>query len=220
MRILSRHLRSRKLFRAHQATIDSFLKALAQPPVQPGVAGPRRRGHLSSGARWNPKPQGAHRTCSARRRSTRAPPLVDEIYQNGNIFNDGAFDLLKDPATGTQWSIPLEHGKARAFGPDGASCVVQDDFGGLRIAETNQVEPDEIVVHDVDPREPGVRVRTVPAVLPGPPVHADGRFCLIQKPTYDAMMADQLQGRPHRLMAADLDALLQGQRQLGRRRLY
>ena len=64
-----------------------------------------------------------------------------EIYQNCNIFNDGAFDLLKDPATGTQWSIPLEHGKPLVFGPEGASCVVQDDFGGLRIAETNQVDP-------------------------------------------------------------------------------
>ena len=63
-----------------------------------------------------------------------------EIYQNCNIFNDGAFDLLKDPATGTQWSIPLEHGKPLVFGPDGASCVVRDEFGGLRIAETNQVD--------------------------------------------------------------------------------
>src|SRR3712207_7340723 len=44
-----------------------------------------------------------------------------EIYQNCNIFNDGAFELLKDPATGTQWSIPLVHGQPLVFGPDGAS---------------------------------------------------------------------------------------------------
>src|SRR4051812_34389486 len=30
-----------------------------------------------------------------------------EIYQNCNIFNDGAFDLLKDQTTGKQWTIPL-----------------------------------------------------------------------------------------------------------------
>ncbi len=60
-----------------------------------------------------------------------------EIYQNCNIFNDGAFELLKDPLTGTQWSIPLVHGEPIVFGPDGASCVVADGWGGLRVAETN-----------------------------------------------------------------------------------
>ena len=129
-----------------------------------------------------------------------------EIYQNCNIFNDGAFDLLKDPTTGTQWTIPLEHGKPLVFGPDGASCVVRDDFGGLRIAETNQVDAAEIVVHDAHRRGPVLRVRAVPAVQPGPALHArwasSGRS---QKPTYDAMMAEQLDaparqdaGRPRR----------------------
>src|SRR4051795_6127537 len=77
-----------------------------------------------------------------------------EIFQDCNIFNDGAFDLLKDPATGTQWSIPLEHGRPLVFGPDGASCVVRDEFGGLRIAETNQVDAAEIVVHDAHRENP------------------------------------------------------------------
>ena len=88
-----------------------------------------------------------------------------EIYQNCNIFNDGAFDLLKDPATGTQWSIPLEHGKPLVFGPDGASCVVQDGFGGLRIAETNQVDAADDRGARRAPGEPRLRVRAVPAVL-------------------------------------------------------
>ena len=30
-----------------------------------------------------------------------------EIYQNCNIFNDGAFDVLKDNATRDEWTIPL-----------------------------------------------------------------------------------------------------------------
>src|SRR3712207_8684146 len=77
-----------------------------------------------------------------------------EIYQNCNIFNDGAFELLKDPTTGTQWSIPLVHGKPLVFGADGGSCVVQDDAGGLRIAETNQVDASEIVVHDAHRQDP------------------------------------------------------------------
>ena len=98
-----------------------------------------------------------------------------EIYQNCNIFNDGAFELLKDPATGTQWTIPLVHGKPLVFGPDGASCVVRDEFGGLRIAETNQVDAGRDRRPRRAPRGPVLRVRAVPAVQPGPALHADGR---------------------------------------------
>src|SRR3712207_8389465 len=76
-----------------------------------------------------------------------------EIYQNCNIFNDGAFELLKDPTTGTQWSIPLEHGKPLVFGDDGGSCVVRDEAGGLRVAETNMLDPTEIVVHEAQRQE-------------------------------------------------------------------
>src|SRR3954449_10900564 len=115
-----------------------------------------------------------------------------EIYQNCNIFNDGAFELLKDPATGTQWSIPLEDGKPLVFGPDGASCVVQDGFGGLRIAETNQVDESEIVVHDAHRENPAYAFalsRLSSQDLRYTPM---GVFRSVQKPTYDAMMAEQL----------------------------
>ncbi|CAA9240267.1 MAG: 2-oxoglutarate/2-oxoacid ferredoxin oxidoreductase, beta subunit [uncultured Blastococcus sp.] len=132
-----------------------------------------------------------------------------EIYQNCNIFNDGAFELLKDPATGTQWSIPLVHGEPLVFGPDGASCVVQDDFGGLRIAETNQVDASEIVVHDAHRENPAYAFalsRLSSQDLRYTPM---GVFRSVQKPTYDAMMTEQLDVA--RVQApADLGALLAG----------
>jgi 2-oxoglutarate ferredoxin oxidoreductase subunit beta len=132
-----------------------------------------------------------------------------EIYQNCNIFNDGAFDLLKEPATGTQWSIPLVHGQPLVFGPDGASCVVRDEFGGLRIAETNQVDPSEIVVHDSHRENPAYAFalsRLSSQDLRYTPM---GVFRSVQKPTYDAMMAEQLDvAKAER--APDLDALLVG----------
>jgi 2-oxoglutarate ferredoxin oxidoreductase subunit beta len=132
-----------------------------------------------------------------------------EIYQNCNIFNDGAFELLKDPTTGTQWSIPLEDGKPLVFGPDGASCVVQDGFGGLRIAETNQVDASEIVVHDSHRENPAYAFalsRLSSQDLRYTPM---GVFRSVQKPTYDAMMAEQLDvARVQE--PADLDALLVG----------
>jgi 2-oxoglutarate/2-oxoacid ferredoxin oxidoreductase subunit beta len=132
-----------------------------------------------------------------------------EIYQNCNIFNDGAFDLLKDPTTGTQWSIPLEHGKPLVFGPDGASCVVRDEFGGLRIAETNQVAAEDIVVHDAH-RENSAYAFALSRLssqdLRYTPM---GVFRSVERPTYDGLMAQQLDVARSE-QAADFDALLAG----------
>ncbi|MGY1737850.1 MULTISPECIES: 2-oxoacid:ferredoxin oxidoreductase subunit beta [unclassified Geodermatophilus] len=132
-----------------------------------------------------------------------------EIYQNCNIFNDGAFDLLKDPATGPMWTIPLVHGEPLVFGPDGASCVVRDDFGGLRIAETNQVDASEIVVHDATRQDPSYAFalsRLSSQDLRYTPM---GVFRSVRKPTYDRMMLDQLE-EARTGGAGDLDALLAG----------
>src|SRR5687767_4525909 len=41
-----------------------------------------------------------------------------EIYQNCNIFNDGAFDYATDKATKADTTIYLEHGKPLVFGKD------------------------------------------------------------------------------------------------------
>jgi 2-oxoglutarate ferredoxin oxidoreductase subunit beta len=132
-----------------------------------------------------------------------------EIYQNCNIFNDGAFDLLKDPTTGPMWTIPLVHGEPLVFGPDGASCVVRDEFGGLRVAETSQVEPAEIVVHDATREDPSYAFalsRLAGQDLRYTPM---GVFRSVQRPTYDRMMADQLTAAADE-RPADLGALLAG----------
>src|SRR3954464_303794 len=132
-----------------------------------------------------------------------------EIYQNCNIFNDGAFDLLKDQATGPQWTIPLVHGEPLVFGPGGASCVVRDEVGGLRIAETNQVDAAEIVVHDAHREDPAYAFalsRLSSQDLRYTPM---GVFRSVAKPTYDAMMTEQLDVAATQ-SPADLDALLAG----------
>ena len=75
----------------HQVDADG----LAGLPVQPGVAGARRRGHPSSPGRSTPTAS----TCTSvlRAAAEHQGTALVEIYQNCNIFNDGAFDVLKDP---------------------------------------------------------------------------------------------------------------------------
>ncbi|MER7417657.1 2-oxoacid:ferredoxin oxidoreductase subunit beta [Micromonospora peucetia] len=116
-----------------------------------------------------------------------------EIYQNCNIFNDGAFDQLKEPTTRDDFLIRLEHGQPITFGRDGQFCVVHPPGGfGLEVRETAAVDAGEIVVHDAtvtDPayafalsRLPGLDLRNTPI----------GVFRSVDRPSYDSVVQAQL----------------------------
>ena len=64
-----------------------------------------------------------------------------EIYQNCPIFNDGAFDALKEPKTRDDALIRLEHGEPITFGKDGRLGVVRDRRPGrMSVVEVADVE--------------------------------------------------------------------------------
>src|SRR3954470_10126784 len=151
----------------------------------------------------------AHLTSVLRAAAEHQGTALVEIYQNCNIFNDGAFDLLKDPTTGVQWSIPLEHGKPLVFGPDGASCVVRDEAGGLRIAETNQVDAADIVTHDAHRQDPSYAFALSRLSTQDLRYTPMGVFRSVQRPTYDRMMAEQVE-QARTQEPGDLAALLAG----------
>jgi 2-oxoglutarate/2-oxoacid ferredoxin oxidoreductase subunit beta len=74
-----------------------------------------------------------------------------EIYQNCNVFNDGAFDALREKPQGVHNQIRLEHGEPIVF-DEGNRCVRVGDNGRLEIANVAETDPVRIVVHDVHGR--------------------------------------------------------------------
>ena len=76
-----------------------------------------------------------------------------EIYQNCPIFNDGAFDAIKDNESKAEAIIPLEHGQPIRYGtPDesglGSQGVVRDPAtGGLRLVAVADVDESDLLVH-------------------------------------------------------------------------
>src|SRR5436853_4637254 len=52
-----------------------------------------------------------------------------EIYQNCNVFNDGAFDQILSKEARTTNLIPLEHGQPIRFGADNGRGVMLDGQG-------------------------------------------------------------------------------------------
>ena len=110
-----------------------------------------------------------------------------EIYQNCPIFNDGAFDAIKEPATSADAIIPLNHGEPIRFGVDGHLGVVRDRrTGAFSVVEVADVGEDALVVHDAHLADPsfafGLSRLTDAGVLHRAPI---GIFRDVEAPTYD-----------------------------------
>ncbi|MEH1124512.1 2-oxoacid:ferredoxin oxidoreductase subunit beta [Micromonospora sp. CPCC 206061] len=126
-----------------------------------------------------------------------------EIYQNCNIFNDGAFDELKDAGTRDDYLIRLEHGQPIIFGAareptgqlsgkDGQFCVVHPPGGfGLEVRETASVSPHDIVVHDAGVADPAYAFAL--SRLPGEDLRNTpiGVFRQVSRPSYDNLVNSQ-----------------------------
>jgi 2-oxoglutarate/2-oxoacid ferredoxin oxidoreductase subunit beta len=116
-----------------------------------------------------------------------------EIYQNCNIYNDGAFDLLKEPETRDAALIRLENGQPITFGAQREFCVTPAPGGfGLEVRASDTVAPEQIVVHDESVSEPAYAFalsRLSGSELTHTPI---GVFRNIARPTYDNLVREQV----------------------------
>jgi 2-oxoglutarate/2-oxoacid ferredoxin oxidoreductase subunit beta len=114
-----------------------------------------------------------------------------EIYQNCNVFNDGAFAALRDKDTKQLNQILLRQGEPIVFGPDDGSAVIALDDGSMRIVPTEEAG-DRVVTHDAHRTEPTTafalsRLAHNPT---GPtPI---GIFRDVEAPVYDDLVRDQV----------------------------
>ncbi|MBC2908218.1 2-oxoacid:ferredoxin oxidoreductase subunit beta, partial [Streptomyces sp. PSKA01] len=135
-----------------------------------------------------------------------------EIYQNCNIFNDGAFEVLKDKQQAQESVIRLEHGRPIRFGMDGAKGVVRDPAtGDLEVVEVTARNEDRILVHDARSASPTTAFALSrladPQTLHHTPI---GVFRDVERPVYDTTMADQLDAAIEQNGKGDLAAVLAG----------
>jgi 2-oxoglutarate/2-oxoacid ferredoxin oxidoreductase subunit beta len=114
-----------------------------------------------------------------------------EIYQNCNIYNDGAFDAVREQKENR---IVLRHGERIRFGADDERGVVQRPDGSCEIVAVADVGEDALLVHDEHQAHPSLafalsRLSHEPT---GPaPI---GVFRDVERPVYDDLMAKQLEG--------------------------
>jgi 2-oxoglutarate ferredoxin oxidoreductase subunit beta len=125
-----------------------------------------------------------------------------EIFQNCNIYNDGAFDFVRDDKTNR---IYLEHGKPIRFGEEGEKGVRQRDDGSVEIVDVT--DESELLVHDAHHAEPSAAFalsRLTRGTSGATPV---GVLRDVERPVYDELMAKQLDAAREK-REGDLAALL------------
>ena len=74
-----------------------------------------------------------------------------EIYQNCNVFNDGAFFGYTDKSTKPEQTLFLEHGKPLIFGANQEKGIKLDGFKAV-IVSLQDVSQDELWIHDENDR--------------------------------------------------------------------
>ncbi|MCX5142189.1 MULTISPECIES: 2-oxoacid:ferredoxin oxidoreductase subunit beta [unclassified Streptomyces] len=135
-----------------------------------------------------------------------------EIYQNCNIFNDGAFEVLKDREQAQEAVIRLEHGQPILFGTDNSKGVVRDTLtGDLNVVAVTEDNKSQILVHDAHAPSPTTAFALSRLADPDTLHHTPiGVLRSIERPVYDTLMADQLDTAVEQQGKGDLGALLAG----------
>jgi len=70
-----------------------------------------------------------------------------EIYQNCNVFNDGAFSVLTDKAIKKENTIVLEHEKPLVYGENSDKGIILDGFSP-KIVKLSEVSENDLWIHD------------------------------------------------------------------------
>ncbi|MFD8753716.1 2-oxoacid:ferredoxin oxidoreductase subunit beta [Kitasatospora sp. NPDC059577] len=134
-----------------------------------------------------------------------------EIYQNCNIFNDGAFEVLKEPGTRDEALIRLEHGQPIRFGAEAANGVFRGPDGELSTAPVTPENEADVLVHDAHAAGPATAF-ALSRIADADTLHHTpiGVLRSVRRPVYDELMAGQLAAATAERGPGDLAALLAG----------
>ena len=132
-----------------------------------------------------------------------------EIYQNCNVFNDGAFAAVRDKQHGAgKNQIRLEHGQPIKFGEKDERGVIQKPDGSLEIVDVETTGEEALLVHDAHRENPALAfsLSQLSQQPTGPtPI---GIFRDVSRPVYGEAMEQQLEAATEQLGEGDLTKLL------------
>jgi len=131
----------------------------------------------------------AHLTEVLRRATAHQGTAFVEIYQNCNVYNDGAFDTIREQKENR---IVLEQGKPIRFGAEDERGVRLLPDASAEIVDVSEVGEEALLVHDEHARTPSLAasIARLSHTPHGPtPI---GIFRDVERPVYDRLMDEQL----------------------------
>jgi 2-oxoglutarate ferredoxin oxidoreductase subunit beta len=131
-----------------------------------------------------------------------------EVYQNCNVFNDGAFEAVTAKEARSEMLIELVDGEPIRFGTESERGVVLNEFAECEIVNVADVGVEKLMVHDAQRESPAVafalaRLASSPT-MPTP----IGVFRAVERPTYEVEVQRQIVGAVERQGPGDLAALI------------
>ncbi|WP_326797755.1 2-oxoacid:ferredoxin oxidoreductase subunit beta [Streptomyces sp. NBC_01808] len=153
-----------------------------------------------------------HLTETLRAAAAHPGTALIEIYQNCNIFNDNAFEVLKDRQQAQEAVIRLQHGQPIRFGADDHKGVVRNPAtGDLEIVEVTPENEADILVHDAHAATPTTAFALSRLADPNTLHHTPiGILRDVNRQVYDTEMAEQLDDAVQQKGKGDLAGLLAG----------
>ena len=131
-----------------------------------------------------------------------------EIYQNCNVFNDGAFEEILAREARPSNLIPLVHGQPIRFGPQNEKGVALDARGVPQIVDVASVGEERLLVHDETLQDTSLAFML--ARLARGPVEPTpiGVFRAVERVEYGAGVQEQIFDAQETQGPGDLAALL------------
>jgi 2-oxoglutarate ferredoxin oxidoreductase subunit beta len=135
-----------------------------------------------------------------------------EIYQNCNIFNDGAFEIFTEKSSKPEEALFLEQGKPMIFGADKNKGIRLEGYKPVVVNLGEGLNADDLWIHD---ETDFFKAQILTRMFDDPSIEGHfprpfGVFYAGQRATYEDSMQLQLDDVMARKGLGNLDVLLQG----------
>lgn len=135
-----------------------------------------------------------------------------EIYQNCNIFNDGAFEIFTEKGTRAEETLMLEHGQPLVYGANKDKGIVLDGYKPKVVSLNDGHSVADLWIHDERDR---FKAQMLTRFFDDPATEGHyprpfGVFYVEDRPTYEDQMSLQIQEAIATKGKGNLDKLLQG----------
>jgi 2-oxoglutarate ferredoxin oxidoreductase subunit beta len=147
-----------------------------------------------------------HLAATLRRAAEHRGTSFVEVYQNCNVFNDGAYDYATDRETKSDAVIELEHGKPLVFGKGRDKGIRLNGLTPEVVALGNGVAEDDLLFHDERAAEPTTAYLLSRMRYPEFP-EPIGVFRAVDRPKYDEMLNAQVDEARRTRGEGDLETL-------------